>query len=361
MVVAGTTGSVAVEAAQEVLEYCFKHSPYYRQLWTSLGVDPRDWQSLSELHQLPITSREMMRNHADQIRSTVVGLETVSKSTGGSSGTPLHFVIDCEANDRRTAAAFVATPGRAAAPGTKQTHLWGVALGKHTRLQDWKEYLHSRFLYRRQMLNSFDLSDDSIPLFLDRIYRFQPEVFVAYTNPLYWFARAIEQRGLEAYRPKAMIVGAEKLHDFQRDALESVFCAPVFETYGSREFSLIGAECPRHSGLHLTMENLLVEVVDEEGRPTPAGEEGNIVITDLFNIAMPFVRYAIGDRAISGFGTCPCGRGLPLLKKVVGRHLDILVTADGHRLAGEFFPHLLKNYSPYASSKWCKANPISLK
>ena len=83
----------------------------------------------------------------------------------------------------------------------------------------------------------------------------------------------------------------------------------MFETYGSREFSLIGAERPRHSGLHLTMENLLVEVVDEEGRPTPAGEEGNIVITDLFDIAMPFVRYAIGDPRSRALGRAPVVAG----------------------------------------------------
>jgi phenylacetate-CoA ligase len=93
------------------------------------------------------------------------------------------------------------------------------------------------------------------------------------------------------------------------------------------------------------MENLLVEIVDEAGGPTPSGEEGDIVITDLFNVAMPFVRYAIGDRARAGFGSCPCGRGLPLMHEVAGRQMDILVTTDGRRLPGAFFPHLLKDYA----------------
>ncbi len=272
-------------------------------------------------------------------------MQIVTKSTGGSSGVPLRFVIDREANDRRMGAAYRGYAWAGAAPGTRQTHLWGVTLGSPSRLRRWKEYLYSRYLYRRDMLNSFDLSDASIPQFLERIHRFQPDVLVAYTNPLYMFARTIEEHGLRAYHPQAIIVGAEKLHDFQREVLERVFAAPVFETYGSREFTLIGAECEQHAGLHLTMENLLVEVVDDEGVPTPVGQEGHVVVTDLFNVAMPFVRYAIGDRAISGFGSCSCGRGLPLMKKVVGRQLDTLVTADGHRLAGEFFPHLLKDYA----------------
>src|SRR4029077_12302961 len=165
-----------------------------------------------------------------------------------------------------------------------------------------------------------------------------------YTNPLYEFARYIQREGLSTVSPRSIIVGAEKLYPFQRSLIEEVFRAPVFETYGSREFMLIGAECDRHAGLHLSMENLLVEILDDDGSPTPAGQEGNVVITDLFNYGMPFVRYVNGDRAVAGFDLCPCGRGLPLLKKVVGRQLDVLETLDGRKVPGEFFPHLLKEF-----------------
>ncbi len=329
---------------KKLVAHCFTHSPYYRELWKSHGLQAKDLQSISDMQRWPVTCREAMRDHGDQIRSTAPDIRFVSKSTGGSSGTPLRFVIDHDANDRRTGAVYRGYAWAGANPGTRQTHLWGVALDNPSRKQRWKEYLYSRYLYRRDMLNSFDMSDDSIPRYLRRLHRFQPDVLVAYTNPLYTFARTIEQRGLPVYRPKSMVVGAEKMHGFQRTLIERVFSAPVFETYGSREFTLIGAECEQHAGLHLTIENLLVEVLDDDGHPTPAGEEGNLVITDLFNIAMPFVRYAIGDRAIAGFESCRCGRGLPLLKQVVGRQLDLIITADGHRLAGEFFPHLMKDY-----------------
>ena len=118
--------------------------------------------------------------------------------------------------------------------------------------------------------------------------------------------------------------------------------APVFETYGSREFMLMGAECSVHQGLHLTTENLLLEVLDDAGQPVAPGTEGNVVVTDLTNRGMPFIRYANGDRAVLQPGACPCGRGLPRLAAVVGRQLDVLQTPEGGRLPGEFFPHLLK-------------------
>jgi len=149
---------------------------------------------------------------------------------------------------------------------------------------------------------------------------------------------------MRVFRPKSIVVGAEKLHDFEREVIERAFAAPVFETYGSREFMLIGAECELHQGLHLNVEHLVVEVLDADGNPTPAGDEGQVVVTDLYNYGMPFVRYATGDRAIAGFESCPCGRGLPLLKKITGRQLDILRTPDGRLIPGEFFPHLIKDY-----------------
>jgi phenylacetate-CoA ligase len=178
----------------------------------------------------------------------------------------------------------------------------------------------------------------------ERMNKYQAEVIVAYTNPLYEFARFLKRESLTPAQPRSIIVGAEKLHDFQRKLIEEVFGAPIFETYGSREFMLIGAECDQHSGLHLSMENLLVEILNDDGSPTPVGQEGNVVVTDLFNYGMPFIRYVNGDRALAGFETCSCGRGLPLLKKVVGRQLDTLETPDGRKIPGEFFPHLIKEF-----------------
>ncbi len=330
---------------RSMLEHCYEHSRYFKQLWDSRGLQPVQVESLADFANWPITSRETMRDYAQEIRICSSRIGCVRKSTGGSSGMPLEFLIDLAANERRVASSHRGYAWAGATPGTRQTHLWGVTLGAQSRRQVWKEHLYNRYLYRRDYINSFDVHERETPSLAGRINRFRPKIIVAYTNPLYSLARDIDELQMKVFSPAAIIVGAEKLHDHQRQLIERVFAAPVFETYGSREFSLLGAECERHQGLHLTMENLLIEVVDQNGTPTPAGQEGDVVITDLFNVAMPFVRYAIGDRAIAGFESCPCGRGLPLLRKIAGRQLDVLITADGHRLAGEYFPHLLKDYA----------------
>jgi phenylacetate-CoA ligase len=207
-----------------------------------------------------------------------------------------------------------------------------------------KDHLYQG-LYRRRMLSCFGMGIDFARDFSATVARDRPDAIVAYANALYEVARELEEDGVvPSHQPGAIVVGAEKLHQFQREQIERVFRAPVFETYGSREFMLIGAECDRHAGLHLTSEHLLVEVLDDQGRAARAGEEGNVVITDLYNCGMPFVRYANGDRAVAGLGGCACGRGLPTLRAVVGRRVDIIRTIDGRLISGVFFPHLVKEF-----------------
>jgi phenylacetate-CoA ligase len=332
------------DGLKRLVEHAFAHCPYYRATWQRLGLTPTDLKAPEDFGRWPVIDREVIRAYRTEMRAQVPGLRLLQKSTGGSSGVPLVFDLCTDSNDRRTAAWHRGYDWAGAGPGTKQLYLWGVALGQRPRWKQIKDDLYNRF-FRRLILNSFDFRDERVPEFLARHNRYRPDVIVAYTNPLYVFARALEERRLRPFSPKAIVVGAEKLHPFQRACIERVFQAPVFETYGSREVMLIGAECDRHAGLHLTAENLLVEVLDDAGRPTPAGEEGNVAVTDLTNLGMPFVRYANGDRAVAGWGRCPCGRGLPLLRRVVGRRLDVLRTPDGRQVPGEFFPHLLKDFA----------------
>ncbi len=331
-----------IQSLRLLLEHAQRTCPYYSAEWNAMGLDATSVQSLEEFSKWPLLTREAIRRHRLKMRTTAP-VKRMSKATGGSSGEPLQFDLDSGSNDRRTAMTYRGYGWAGAAPGTKQLYIWGTAVGKLPAWKRLKVDLHHRF-DRHLILSCFEFTPEMMRSHFDRMNRYRAEVIVAYTNPLYEFARFIKQNGLVPAKPRSIIVGAEKLHDFQRKLIEEVFQAPIFETYGSREFMLIGAECDQHCGLHLSMENLLVEILNDDGSPTPHGQEGNIVITDLYNYGMPFVRYVNGDRAVAGFETCRCGRGLPLLKKVVGRQLDTLDTPDGRKIPGEFFPHLIKEF-----------------
>ena len=109
----------------------------------------------------------------------------------------------------------------------------------------------------------------------------------------------------------------------------ALFGAPLHDVYSSREIGHIAVQCPA-SGLYHTVETVVVEVLDEAGKPCGEGDEGEVVITDLRNFATPLVRYRIGDRAVVG-PPCPCGRGLPTLARVLGRERNMVTYPDGRR------------------------------
>lgn len=342
----GEIEEIQFDALHRLITHAYESCAFYRSSWDKRGLHPRRLSSTSDISLWPIIDRETIREHREQMRAAKPPLRLIAKSTGGSSGVPLHFDLDAESHERREAAWHRGYGWAGASPGTKQLYLWGAPLGERPLRARVKDRLYQA-LYRRRVISCFEQGDDFAGRFAGEVDAYRPDVIVAYTNPLYEVARRLEESGRRpSFRPRSIIVGAEKLHSFQREQIERVFHAPVFETYGSREFMLIGAECDRHQGLHLTSEQLLVEVLDDDGTPTAEGREGNVVITDLYNYGMPFVRYAGGDRAVVGntAGVCACGRGLPVLQKVVGRQLDMLIATGGRVIPGEFFPHLVKDF-----------------
>lgn len=319
-------------------------SPWYRDRWTAEALGATTITSLADLERFPIVDREVIVAHRLAMRSTAPGMNLIAKATGGSSGVPLQFDLDHDSNERRMAAWHRGYGWAGAGPGTRQWYLWGVPPDTTAGWRKQKVRLYDR-LYRRTTMSCFELGESTLPRFVASLARSRPDAIVAYTGALYAFARLLEAEGIVPYQPTSLVVGAEALHDFQRETIERVFRAPVFETYGSREFMLIGAECPEHAGLHLTAEHHLVEIVDEDGQPVADGVEGDVVITDLTNFGMPFIRYRNGDRGVMATGTCSCGRHLPRLARVAGRRLDVLTTPDGQHLPGEFFPHIMKEFA----------------
>jgi phenylacetate-CoA ligase len=224
----------------------------------------------------------------------------------------------------------------------RQVSIWGLfTMGERNVYREMKEKLHHR-MQGRLIVNALKLDETTMAEARDLINDYDPVTIVGYTNPLFLFAQWLRRHGGLRVRPKGVISAAEKLFDYQRPVIEEGFGCPVFETYGSREVMLIGAECGQGSGLHLSTENLFVEVLKDDDTPAAPGESGSLVVSDLHNYGMPFIRYRLGDMAVASDAVCPCGRGLPLLQKVVGRTLDVIRLADGRTVPGEFFAHLLK-------------------
>jgi phenylacetate-CoA ligase len=105
---------------------------------------------------------------------------------------------------------------------------------------------------------------------------------------------------------------------------------PVEDIYSCEEVGIMALQCPRHEHHHVQSESVLVEILDDQGNPAGPGQIGRVVVTSLHSFAMPLIRYAIGDHAEVG-EACPCGRGLPVLRRILGRDRNRVTLPDGRR------------------------------
>ena len=182
----------------------------------------------------------------------------------------------------------------------------------------------SRFLGAKFFPHTSDLERQA-----DWLQDFDPLYLYAYPVNLDGFARIFEARGRRLGSLRKIFSASEVLEDSLRARLRRVFGVDVSDNYGSTEAFLAG-ECPERS-YHVNAEHVLLEIVDEEGRPSVPGALGRVLVTTLENHLMPLIRYEIGDYAIAAQGACRCGRNLPRLERIVGRVINLFLDRDGKR------------------------------
>ncbi|QNK01625.1 phenylacetate--CoA ligase family protein [Dyella telluris] len=325
-----------------LLEHCYRDVPYYRRRWRELDIAPDDIRSLDDYARLPVLTKDDIRENFKELQAESWRNRLLFKRTGGSTGEPLELGYTHESYERRMAVMWRGYGWAASRPGRRTLYLWAGTVGTPGRLHQFKDNLYNA-LFARRMLNSFDMTESNLASYADAIDRYRPSIIVGYVHPLAQLAEWMVETGRKVHQPDAVITAAEALHPHQREIIGKAFGSAVYNTYGCREVMLIASECPHHQGLHVNSDHLVLELLNEEGRPTTKGP-GEVAVTDLSNYGMPFIRYLNGDLATaSPTHSCPCGRGLPLLDRVDGRVLDAIRTPDGRILPGEFFPHMLKD------------------
>lgn len=330
----------------EALRYAEQNVPFYRRRFAEYGVRARDVQSPDDLTRFPVLTKSDLRAHGPELVAEGFTGKLYPSGTGGSTGQPVRFFYDHRTYEARIAAAMRADGWAGARVGEKELHVWSRNIQKTPRLKQLKMDLHTAVL-RKKMVCAWELHEEKLAELVDEIVKYEPRVIIGYATPLYHLARYALDTGKRLPSPRGIISSAERLFQHQREMIERAFGAKVFDRYGCREVMLIAAECERHEGKHLNMENNFVEIL-RGGRPARPGEAGEVIVTDLVNRSMPFIRYKNEDIATFSAKRCSCGRGLPLLASVEGRVLDMIVGPEGQLLAGEFFPHLLKDYPSVA-------------
>jgi len=322
------------ERLKKLLVHAYRNCPFYTEQFNRLGFDPSCFNDLSELEKLPIvTKKDIQQNRESMKAGNFPTADLMANKTGGSTGSPLHFYHDRARLSSRKAFTFRHDKWTGWDLGYKTAALWGHRqdVSGHDSLGD---RIRNALIYRSLVLDTSSLSKEKFAEFTDRLKKYNPLIYVAYANSIYLFARYLKETNRrDFHRPQAIITSAEVLTGEQRKVIESVFECRVFDRYGSRETSVIATECEKHNGLHIAAESLFLEFTKSSKAVKP-GELGKIIVTDLLNYGMPFIRYQIEDIGVPSDEICSCGRGLPLMKMAAGRVTDFLVTPERKIISG---------------------------
>lgn len=321
---------------------------FYSDLFRNIGVDPRNIQRPTDLAMLPLLDKATVRANVEKLKSrNANGLARYN--TGGSSGEPLVFFIGEARRSHDVAAKWRATRWWGVDIGDPEVVVWGspIELSGQDRVRSLRDAL-----LRSRLLPAFDMSNPMLDKFIEKILRWKPRMLFGYPSALSLIAMRAESKGmcLADCGLRVVFCTSERLYDHQRNLIQRVFGCPVANGYGARDAGFIAHECP-HGGMHISAEDVIVEIVDTNGAIAPQGESGEIVVTHLATQDFPFVRYRTGDIGVLDHGYCGCGRQLPMLKNIEGRTTDFVTASDGTVMHGLSLIYVLRDIVEIASFK----------
>jgi phenylacetate-CoA ligase len=327
--------------------------PYYEDLFRQHTFDPQRVRAVSDLSALPFLTKDVIRANTEDLKAQgAVGL--VRYNTGGSSGEPLVFFLGKDRVSHDVAAKWRATRWWGVDVGDPEVVVWGspIELGA----QDSLRALRDRVM-RTTLLPAFEMSAKNLDKFIETIRAKRPAMIFGYPSALAHIARHAESRGerLDDVGVRVAFVTSERLYSEQREQIMRTFGCRVANGYGGRDAGFIAHECPA-GGMHISAEDIIVEIVDREGKPQPPGVAGEIVVTHMATGSFPFVRYRTGDVGVLDDRRCECGRGLPMLNEIHGRTTDFVIAKDGTVMHGLALVYIVRGIEGIAKFKIVQEN-----
>lgn len=310
---------------KQMTAYAVENCEYYK------GKKLPQVHSFEDFTQWPLlTKRDIQLNMDRLISNKYKKSDLVSAKTGGSTGTSLEVFFDIPCQEKRNAMALHCDRWSGWDLGDYVGALWG----NPPEIKTTKEWIRNKCLDRMIYLDTVEMTDKSMEDFLNKIRDMKIHFLFGHAHSIFILAQYLLKNKLDGLDIRGIISTSMMLLSSERKTIEAAFGCLVTDRYGCEEVGLIAAQTEQHEGMLINMDHLLVEVLRQDGTPACAGEEGDIVVTDLINFGMPLIRYQVGDVGILSTKACSAGRANPMLEKIVGRTADFLVRADGALVAG---------------------------
>lgn len=313
-----------------------KEIPFYRQRFQQAGLDDLTRLTFEEWQRMPILTRSDFQGKEALISTAKIPAPyqvTGNIATSGSTGQPIrvsttnltqflwnaftlreHQWHDLDFSQKFSAIRYLNQKAAGYPDGAT--------------LPDWGP--PTTLLYRTGPCSVLDSKTTTVQQQWEWLTRQQAVYFVTYPSIL----AELIQHSIEAKQPppelREIRLFGEAVDEDVLTLCRETWNIPITDTYSANETGPIAHQCPSHPHYHVQAENLLVEILNDRDQPCAPGEIGRVVLTTLHNFATPLLRYAIGDYAEAG-PACPCGRGLPVLRRILGRVRNILTLPNGEK------------------------------
>jgi phenylacetate-CoA ligase len=318
-----------------LLGYAAASVPFYRERLAGLGLRPGRSLAPEDWSRIPLLRREDIQQAGPALHSRALPAShrPLNKiTTAGSTGKPV--AVQTTRVTRLFWEAF-----------TLRDHHWhrrdaGATLAAICSFPDGKAHYPDGLRGRRWMpvvgavYHSGPAHGLAITTSAEHqaawLRRRRPNYLIAYPSALAELIQYCGEQGVTFPDLREVCTVSEAVSPELRAACRETLGVPLTDTYSAQEIGYLALQCPDHPHYHVQGEGVRLEVLDEAGNPCAPGETGRVVVTSLHNLATPLIRYKIGDYAELG-APCPCGRGLPVLTRILGRVRNMVTLPNGER------------------------------
>jgi phenylacetate-CoA ligase len=310
---------------RKIVKHAYDSVPLYHKKFDEAGVKPEQIQTIQDLSKLPCITKNEIRQNVNDAVSTNYDVNSLRVLlTTGSTGQPLKVFITKEEDGYRKAKHLRANYNC----GHKPFDRW-LTVTSPSHFSEVSGIQKTINFYSPKFVSVFWDTKDQ----LSAIESFKPVVLDGYSSSLAILAREAKIIGTLKTNPKIIFGGAELCDEASRKTIEETFKAPLYDQYATIEFERMAWQCSAREGYHIDADSIILQFIDSHGEEVSPGESGQIICTSLFNYAMPFIKYVVGDYGVYSDEKCSCGITLPLMSKIEGRSDAFLFLPDGRTLS----------------------------
>lgn len=307
-------GTYTEETQQKYFEEFLKHvistTNYYK-----------DYSKYKTIKEFPVITKDIVKeNYNDFISNKYERNKMIKARTSGSYGTPFTFLFTKEKKEIQRSDVIYFSRWANYDVGIK--HGLATAKNKPKILQK---------LQNQYVIIPLKITEKWLEKEIKKIKKRKLKILIGYPSTIGAIAKHMLLKN-ETYKLDGVITISEVLTNNVRDDITKAFGVEPLSRYTTEELGVLGMECPEEQNLHLNNVNFMIEILDENNNRVQPGEQGEVVVTDLYSHAMPLIRYKTGDLAILGDKTCDCGLETPYLKTLLGRQLEVIYDSDENKV-----------------------------